>query len=53
MDLGPVNVARYCAEEPTVIDQFNIELESTAANLAEPEDGHGEEGVFAKLAKVK
>jgi hypothetical protein len=49
----PINVARYCAEEPTAIDQFNIELESTAANLAEPEDGHDEEGVFAKLDKVR
>ena len=48
----PINVARYYAEEQMIIDQLNIELESSAAKVAELEDEHGgEEGVFAELDK--
>jgi hypothetical protein len=41
----PINVARYYAEEQMIIDQLNIELESSAAKVAELE------GVFAELDK--
>jgi hypothetical protein len=46
----PINAARYYAEEQMIIDQLNVELESSAAKVAELEDEHGgEEGVFAEL----
>jgi type I restriction enzyme M protein len=47
----PFNVDLYYAEEQTIIDQLNIQLESITAKVADLEDEHGgEEGVLAELA---
>jgi type I restriction enzyme M protein len=47
----PINVDLYYAEEQTIIDPLNIQLESITAKVADLEDEHGgEEGVLAELA---
>jgi type I restriction enzyme M protein len=40
----PINLARYDAEEQTIIAQLNSKLESVTVKVAELEDAHGGEG---------